>query len=104
LLSGEAFHRYALEMSGQGRAETAEARVLRARLREMEAHPRASLAKVREIEAHRRAIAVHERTAALFQELGLKERAATVRERTERTRAMLDLAIREAEQYSIDIS
>jgi hypothetical protein len=60
-------------------------------------------AKRREIDAHRRAIAVHESTAALFEELGLKEQAATVRERAERTRAMLDLAIKEAEAYSIDI-
>jgi hypothetical protein len=54
-------------------------------------------AKLREIDAHRKAIAVHESTAAIFEELGLEERAARVRERAERTRAMLDLATREAE-------
>jgi hypothetical protein len=60
-------------------------------------------AKRREIEAHRRAIAVHEKAAAMFDELGFEERAAAVRARAERTRAMLDLAIKEAEALSIDI-
>jgi hypothetical protein len=67
------------------------------------ARERLKRAKLREIDAHRRALAVHESTAAIFEELRLEERAATVRERAERTRALLDLAIREAEAYSIDI-
>ena len=64
---------------------------------------RAKRAKRQEIAAHRKALAVHENTAALFEEFGLQERAAAVRERAERTRAMLDLAIKEAEAFSIDI-
>jgi hypothetical protein len=63
LLSGEAFHRYALEMGNDGSAEV---RVLRAKLREVDAHRRASRAKVREIEAHRRAITLHEDAVILF--------------------------------------
>jgi hypothetical protein len=43
---------------------------------------------------------VHENTAAIFEELGLQEQADAVRERAERTRAMLDLAIKEAEALS----
>jgi hypothetical protein len=65
---------------------------------------RVKRAKLREIDAHRRALAVHESTAAIFEGLGLDDQAATIRERAEKTRALLDLAIKEAQAYSIDIS
>ena len=64
---------------------------------------RAKRAKLREIEAHRRAISVHEDTAELFESLGLEARAAAVRQRAERTRAMLETAIREAEAFRLGI-
>ena len=63
---------------------------------------RAKRAKLREIEAHRRAIGVHEETAELFESLGLEVRAAVVRNRAGRTRAMLETAIKEAEVFYID--
>jgi hypothetical protein len=51
---------------------------------------RAKRAKLREIEAYRRAIGVHEDTAEWFESLGLEARAAVVRNRAERARAMLE--------------
>ena len=65
---------------------------------------RAKRAKLREIEAHRRAIGVHEETAALFDSLGLEARAAAVRQRAERARAMLETALKEAEVSYIHIN
>lgn len=61
---------------------------------------RAKRAKLCEIEAHRRAIELHETTADLFDSLGLEARAAAVRERAERIRAMLETALKEAEVFS----
>jgi hypothetical protein len=65
---------------------------------------RVKRAKRREIDAHRKALAVHENTAAMLEELRLEERAAVVRARVNKTRAMLDLAFKEAEALSIDIN
>jgi hypothetical protein len=62
LLSGEAFHRYALEMGNDGSAEVRFCEPSS----EVDAHRRASRAKVREIEAHRRAITLHEDAVILF--------------------------------------
>ena len=45
---------------------------------------------------------MHEETAALFDSLGLEAWAAVVRQRAERTRAMLETAISEAEVFHID--
>lgn len=45
---------------------------------------------------------MHENTAKLFESLGLEVRAAVVRERAERARAMLGTAFREAELFFLD--
>jgi hypothetical protein len=54
-----------------------------------------------EIEAHRIEVAAHETTAAFFENLGLEVQAAEMRKRAERARAMLETAIRQAEELSI---
>lgn len=89
LLSGARSDSHALDVSGQDRAE---ARVMRARLREMDPHRRAMLAKARELEAHRRAIKLHEDAAILFERFHQTDASRHARQRAECAREMLRLA------------
>jgi hypothetical protein len=59
------------------------------------AKARALQAKAREIEAHRRAITLHEDAAILFDRLHQSGRSRDARERAERAREMLRLALEE---------
>jgi hypothetical protein len=71
-------------VGGQGRAEGAKARALQA--------------KAREIEAHRRAITLHEDAAILFDRLHQSGKSRDARQRAERAREMLRLALEEQEE------
>jgi hypothetical protein len=65
---------------------------------------RVKRAKLREIEAHRRAINLHASTAAHFESTGARGASHRRGERAEHARAMLELAIKQAEAHIIDIN
>lgn len=80
-------------MSSQRWTGATRASVLRAKLREIEAHRRAETAKDREIKAHRRAITVHEDAVILFDRFHQTEKSRAARQRGQRAREMLRLAL-----------
>jgi hypothetical protein len=97
-LSSWNFHSYALDVSGQDWTDAAKARLRRARLREMDARRHAMRAKDREIEAHRRAIKLHEDAVIFFDRFHQTGRSRDARQRVERAREMLHLALVEQAQ------
>jgi uncharacterized protein (DUF1778 family) len=64
---------------------------------------RAAHAKAREIEAHQRAIKIHRDAVTLFDRLD-ETKSAGARERAERAREMLRLALGEQEESGTDLS
>ena len=75
-----------------GRAEEGQRRVTRAR-------ERARLAKRRELAAHERAIQQHERAAQVQERFGHPDRAAAAREHAQHARELLELALREQQEW-----
>jgi len=75
-----------------GGAEEGQQRVTRAR-------ERAGLAKRRELAAHECAIQRHEQAAQVQERFGHPDRAATAREHARHARELLELALREQQEW-----
>jgi hypothetical protein len=63
------------------------------------ARERARLAKRRELAAHERAIQRHEQAAQVQERFGHPDRAATAREHAQHARELLQLALREQQEW-----